>query len=143
VITPGAKLVPVLWAELGVHSLDAAIASLRTREGEKGGDPTLRKNIGQSPDGQGGLGESDIDKWRADKHLEHVIWTALRPRSKGENGRLELDRVPSCSEAVRHLDALPDDKAALAAKYIRNTPCQIQTEYRPELIAVLDRRDAG
>lgn len=140
VITPGAKLVPVLWAELAVDSLDVAIASLCKREGQKGGDPTSRNNVGQCPDGRGGLGESEIEHWRTNKGLEHVIWTALRPRSKGKNGKLEPGRVPTCSEALRHLDALPSDIAALAAKYIRNTPSQIQTEYRQVILRTLDRR---
>ena len=143
VITPGAKSVPVLWAELDVDSLDEAIRALCKREGEKSGKSISRKNIGQCPDSHGGLGASEIEKWRAGKRLEHVIWTALPPRSReNDDGDLMKSRVPSCSEAVRHLDRLCDESAARAANYIRKTPCQIQTEYRAALTAALDRRDA-
>lgn len=137
VITPGAKLVPVLWAELDVQSLDKAIASLAKREGPKGGKPTSLKNIGQCPGGHSGPGLSEIAAWRSDSQVEHVIWAALPPRFGGVVGH-----VPSCPEVVRYLMGLSDDKAVVAAKYIRNTPPQIQTDFRAAIVAALDRRDA-
>lgn len=115
---------PVLWAELNVATLDEAKRVLSMREG-----PGVNLNrvafwshASASPRSE----VSAIEKWALAKQDIHaVVWTALGPRFRDENGRL-----PDEQEVVAYLNALEGRQRADAEKYVRCAPAQIRTPYR-------------
>jgi hypothetical protein len=62
------------------------------------------------------------------RQLDAVVWTNLGPKWDKEIGR-----VPSASEVVEFVREQGD--ASEAAKYVRNAPAQIDTDYRRLMVA--------
>ena len=67
----------------------------------------------------------DLPKWVEGKGLRSVIWTALGPKFKGEDGH-----IPTVDEAVLYLRGLEGRIRETAELYIRRAPRQIDTQYR-------------
>lgn len=121
-------VIPVLWAELEVASLDEARDALATREGVSN-----VRSIGYwGPDAAGDhLGTAAIGDWAGQRGVAGVVWTALRPKIGEEF------RVPSEAEVIGHLQGLSGDMRDLAKEYVRLTPRQIVTPYRTAIEATL------
>jgi hypothetical protein len=64
--------------------------------------------------------------------LDVVIWTALPPKFRGENGKM-----PSADDVITHLSDLRHEKRKHAEQYIRMTPRQIDTNYRRQIEVAL------
>jgi hypothetical protein len=67
----------------------------------------------------------ELPKWAQGKALRSVIWTALGPKFKDEDGR-----IPTADEAVLYLRGLEGRVRETAELYIRRAPRQIDTRYR-------------
>jgi hypothetical protein len=115
VITRGAKPVQTLWILLDSPNIDEAKEALRKREettllnikSMKKGDPLNSDEV-----------EKPISEWLNSKpELDAVIWTGLPPKlpTKG---------------VIEYLHGLENGTLIAAETYIRNTPKQIDTEYR-------------
>jgi hypothetical protein len=72
-----------------------------------------------------------LSQWAADRELNSVIWTALRPRFNEE------ERSPSLNEVVTYLRGLTGSRRDRAQQYIENAPRQIDTNYRRKIEAEL------
>lgn len=124
VVAESQSVCPVLWTELDVVTLDEAKRVLSMREG-----PGVNLNrvafwsrASASPHSE----VSAIEEWALAKQDIHaVVWTALGPRFRGENGRF-----PDEQEVVAYLNALEGRQRADAEKYVRCAPAQIRTPYR-------------
>ena len=129
VVVGGGSRSPVLWAELLVPDLEAAVAALAARE-----SVLIRESIGRWPARRGlSFPHQDvIGSWAEERGLAGVVWTALKPGMQGRRGF-----VPTLDELVRHLHGLDARSRDNAAAYIRNAPRQIRTAYRPALEAEL------
>jgi len=136
VITPGAKRVPVLWAELEVSSFDEAINALANREGRKGGGPTRQENIGRWPSGHNFPETEVIAEWESTKGFNGVVWTALRP-----NFQDCQQNVPQLSDVLEYIMGLTGPEARVAKRYILKTPAQIETGFRAAIERALDPSD--
>lgn len=125
VISENAKPIRTLWALMTSLTLDDAKESLRKREG------VLSKNIDTSIASISISEETDdniklsIQGWLSKSNLDAAIWTNLPPKFNGNNGDF-----PKIKDAVDYLKTLDVHQRNLAEEYIRNTPKQIDTEYR-------------
>ena len=123
------KLVPSLWARMKVESLDEAVKALAWREGPPGKSlSNPERDIGRWPRDDGEPNIIDLGNWASQNNVDHVIWTALRPRFKN-NGD-----APTENEAVEYLRDLSGTEQANAKKYVRCAPKQINTAYRKRII---------
>ena len=124
VVENSAEAVPVLWARLGVESIDDARRGLAEREGI-----CLSKyprSIGHwSRAGESVHAESAaIGEWARAKGAAGTVWTALKPRF---NNKLV---TPTCEQVIACLRSLEDTKRTKAEEYVRKAPPQIRTAYR-------------
>jgi hypothetical protein len=76
VITTGAKLVPVLWSQLRVRSIEESRDAFRTRDG------CSINAVGYwTPAGATKTDETAIiGQWAKAKGITGVVWTALKPK---------------------------------------------------------------
>ena len=122
--------VPSLWAKMKVESLDEAVNALAKREGRPGrplSNPD--RDIGRWPRDNGDPSIVNLASWASSRGIDHVIWTALRPRYKDTNGRW-----PTKEEAVEYLSELSGTTRDLAEEYVRYAPQQIHTAYREHIV---------
>lgn len=131
VVAEGARLCTTLWCELAVRDLDEAIQVLQHRE-----NTPNENSIGRWPNATARKWpySAHVAAWAEARGLVGVVWTALWPGWIGSRGL-----VPTMEEAVTYLQGLDPATVALAASYIRSTPAQVVTEFRPALEAELDR----
>ena len=126
VIAAGAGHVTTLWAQLQVDSLEEARISLARREG------TTLNNIGVWPANRASLVADDVQQviasWAVKRKLGAAVWTALPPKWNGEAGRM-----PSEAEVIEYLRRLTDPTRSIAEEYVRKTPRQVRTSYRPAI----------
>ncbi|MCO5155926.1 MAG: hypothetical protein M9945_04090 [Aquamicrobium sp.] len=124
VVCDGAPVVKTLWGALAVQTLDAAKEALAVREGVK--PANIRYSVGWwSPTGVSQHpGAEAIAEWAAGRHLQGVVWTALKPKLGSDY------RVPTQDEVIKHLARLQGTERDVAEEYIRLTPRQITTPYR-------------
>ena len=120
-----AEPVPSLWGRMNVGTLEEAIRALAKREGRGKPLSNSERDIGQWPRDDGTPTIIDLESWATRQGVDHVVWTALRPKFRGKD-----DCWPSAAEAVDHLNALSDKTRPKAEQYVRNTPHQIDTAYR-------------
>jgi hypothetical protein len=124
VLMEGGPAVPTFWAPVVPTTVDEAREALRQRE-------DVRRNanawIGSIPGPAGVqyLHADVIGRWLERNGADAVVWTALPPKSRNENGR-----VPSLDEAVAYMRSLADDDLQRAETYVRRTPLQIRTPFR-------------
>lgn len=122
VINEGSEALPVLWAKMDVDTLEEAIDNLRDRE------ETAKRYIGHWVSGNNSPSDiCELADWAESKSVKAVVWTALPPRFRDENGT-----APSIHEAIEYLLKLNPDKREPAEEYVRKTPLQIRTKYRVE-----------
>jgi len=124
VLVPGSKVIRVLWA-LFSHG-DPEMAKRELAERERISEECIEKSIGVwSPEATANDDVANsISHWAINKDLDFVVWTALRPKFKGEY------RVPEVEEVIQFLSKLPYEKSKYAQEYIRRAPIQIDTDYR-------------
>lgn len=125
-LCPGACLCPTYWAWLDTGDLEAARAMLRAREKIT---PERPEWVGSVPVEGGSHGQdattATIDAWRRARGIDAVVWTALPPRFRGQDGR-----APDPHEVLQWLATRSGDVREAAAHYIRRTPAHIDTRYR-------------
>ena len=125
VIAETAKPIRTLWALMATEDLDTAINSLLVREG------IPIKNLNGSIGSIISTEETEDDvkliikDWANRLGLDAVIWTNLPAKFQGTN-----KRVPNLTEAIDYLKSLDVNAKSNAEEYIRNTPRQIDTDYR-------------
>nr|WP_315158793.1 hypothetical protein [uncultured Flavobacterium sp.] len=134
VITPNGTEVPTLYSVSSFDSLDLAVLNLAVREGSG------RKSIGcydKSKDEFYPIDFSfkeNIKNWIQTTDFDAVIWTNLPEK-------LDLENVTKTEKdpdgRIDYLQNLKGSKSALAEEYIRNTPKQIATKYRNQIIKTL------
>ncbi len=128
VIDTDARDVPVLWSELQVPSLGAAVNALAAREGV-----TRLASIGRWPSSS--QFEDRIGKWAIDKQIDGVVWTALKPGFPDSRGT-----TPTLADLTAHINGLSAEQRARAAEYVTRAPVQIDTPMRQELEEALGAR---
>ncbi len=121
---------PTYYAVSGSKGLDEARENLRIREGM-----THVNGVGYVDLRTGEVSARVkerhphaipvIANWAREKGFGAVIWTAL-----ASNFAEVTSRVYSIDEALAYLGELPSEKFALAARYIRMAPLQVQTPFR-------------
>jgi hypothetical protein len=132
VIVAGGDLIPALWSQLTVASMEEAISALADREGVTKADV-----IGRWPNHTSARYpcEDVIGDWARGNGLSGVVWTALPPgMAKARH------QVPALKEILRYFDGLADGEQLRAAEYIAKAPPQIRTPYREELSAYFRAR---
>jgi len=128
VIEEDATPVRTLWAVMDAADVEAAKEALRQRE-----DVPSTKDIGLWNKGEAPPATTpQLPEWAEPHGVNAVIWTALRPKFKGNN-----DRVPEIDEVLHHLRQLRGAKRDNAERYIRLAPRQIDTAYRRTIEAEL------
>lgn len=122
-----ADAVTSLWARMTVDRLDAAVVALATREG------TTVYNIGRWSTGASDPSNiADLGSWAARQGIDSVIWTALGPNFRHNDGRPRT-AAPTADDVVAYLRQLSNDgKAANAAEYVRRAP--VDTAYRQRIV---------
>jgi hypothetical protein len=121
VVAPGAPAVPTLWTELGVITLDEAKDALRRREKTSEGNVAYWSPARWSQHEEAKV----IGEWAKAKGIEAVVWTALRPKFDGENGRF-----PTEDEVIAYLKTRDTSVRERAREYIERAPEQVRTPYR-------------
>lgn len=124
VLLPTGTEIRSLWAPFSVTGITEARKALGKREGlsEKNYEKYIA--VWSTADQQDPEPPS-IRVWAQGLGLNAVVWTALPPRFRGEDGR-----VPTIEEAVQHLRDLPHECRRNAERYIRMAPRQVDTLYR-------------
>jgi hypothetical protein len=132
VIAEGVEPVQVLWTLMDTTSVEDARRALGKREGIR--EKNWSRYIGswQRSDGAAPAVIPTLSQWAESKELDAVIWTALAPKFRGEDGyRASADEV--CS----YLVGLDDQPRNLAEEYVRKAPLQIDTPIRRSIEATL------
>lgn len=124
VICEGRPAVKTLWVALDVQTLNDAKHALAEREGIKLDD--IRYSIGywSLAGASNHPAAAEIGRWAAERGIEGVLWTALKPKIGNEY------RLPTQEEVIRHLRELRGIERDTAEEYIRHAPRQIATPYR-------------
>lgn len=125
VLTPPVKPVPTLWAQLATLSVTDAREILREREGTA--SRYIASQLRQGPPG-GSAAHRIVHAWLQDQKIEAAVWTALPPKWNRES-----HRMPTQEECVEFLRTRKGDEALAAEEYVRRTPIQICTTFRPRI----------
>lgn len=134
VITPNGTEVPTLYSVSSVDSLDLAVLNLAVREGSG------RKSIGYYDKSKDEFSpiefsfKEHIKNWIQTTDFAAVIWTNLPEKLNLEN-MTKTEKDPD--GIIDYLQNLKGSESALAEEYIRNTPKQIVTKYRNQIIKTL------
>lgn len=134
VITPNGTEVPTLCAVSSFDNLDLAVLNLAVREGSG------RKSIGSYNKSKDEFSPIDfsfkdnIKNWIQTTDFDAVIWTNLPEKLNLENVT-KTEKDPD--GRIKYLQNLKGTQSALAEEYIRNTPKQIATTYRKQIIETL------
>jgi hypothetical protein len=133
VLVQGFASVPTLWSAFNTRDLATARESLRQREGvfrSRADDFIACWRRGEEPASEP---DATISHWAAGRNLEAAVWTNLRPKFAGTDGR-----IPTEVELVAYLQALEGETRVAAERYVRRTPPQIATAYRRAIEGTLD-----
>ena len=134
VITPNGTEVPTLYSVSSFDSLDLAVLNLAVREGSG------RKSIGYYDKSKDEFSpiefsfKENIKNWIQTTDFAAVIWTNLPEKLNLEN-MTKTEKDPD--GRIDYLQNLKGSESALAEEYIRNTPKQIATKYRNQIIKTL------
>ena len=134
VITPNGTEVPTLYSVSSFDSLDLAVLNLAVREGSG------RKSIGYYDKSKDEFSpiefsfKEHIKNWIQTTDFAAVIWTNLPEKLNLEN-MTKTEKDPD--GRIDYLQNLKGSESALAEEYIRNTPKQIATKYRNQIIKTL------
>ena len=134
VITPNGTEVPTLYAVSSFDSLNLAVLNLKKREG------TNEKYIGSYMKSKDEFSpiefayKDNIKNWIQTSDFDAVIWTNLPEKLNLEN-MTKTEKDPD--GRINYLQNLKGSESALAEEYIRNTPKQIATKYKTQIIKTL------
>jgi hypothetical protein len=132
VLVAGAQPVPCLWTELDYTAPHHAQEALAGREGCT--LPGIGLWPGDAP--AHSPGTEAVAAWAATKGVGAVVWTALKPRFDGIDGK-----APETAEAaVEYLGKLDEKRQAKAREYVERAPAQVRTAYRQAMERVLGWR---
>ena len=137
VITPNGTDVPTLYSVSSFDSLDLAVLNLKRREG------TVEENIGYYDRTKEEFFPKDfsfkenIKNWIQTTDFDGVIWTNLPENWEIRNEEKVVIKTIDPNDRIDYLQNLKGSESALAEEYIRNTPKQIVTKYRKQIIEVL------
>lgn len=134
VITSRGTEVPTLYSVSSFDTIDLAVLNLAVREGSG------RKSIGyfnKTKDEFSPIDfpfKSNIRNWIQTTDFDAVIWTNLPEKwILNEENKKEFDS----NGRIKYLQSLKGNQSAVAEEYIRNTPKQIATTYRKQIIETL------
>mgnify|MGYP003575943493 CR=1 FL=1 len=127
VITPSAQTVPTLWTEVDYALPEDAQSALAAREGS----PIHAIGLWPGPAPRYAVGADQIVSWAVAQNIGAVVWTALRPKFGGEDGRAP----ESAAAAIAYLRGLDSETLPKALAYIKSAPSQVQTGFRAALEA--------
>ena len=134
VISPNGTAVPALYSVSSFDTMDLALLNLAVREGSG------RKSIGYYDKSKDEFHPKDykfkenIKNWMSTTDFDGVIWTNLPEKLNLEN-MTKTEKDPD--GRIDYLQNLKGSESALAEEYIRNTPKQIATKYRTQIIKTL------
>ncbi|WP_165783982.1 hypothetical protein [Flavobacterium alvei] len=137
VITPNGTEVQTLYAVSSFDNLDLAVLNLKKREG------TVKENIGYYDKTKDEFSPIDflfkesIKNWIQTTDFDAVIWTNLPENWEIRNEEKVVIKTIDPNDRIEYLQNLKGAESALAEEYIRNTPKQIATTYRKQIIEVL------
>ena len=138
VITPNGTEVPTLYSVSSFDSLDLAVLNLKKREG------TVKENIGYYdktkdeffPPNFPIKEKDNIKNWIQTTDFDAVIWTNLPEKWDITENKAVIKTIDP-NDRINYLQNLKGLESALAEEYIRNTPKQIATTYRKQIIEIL------
>jgi hypothetical protein len=132
VVVQGFEPVTTLWSLFNTGDLKAARESLRERERI----PKSRSTdlIAHWRRGENSASEphATISAWATGEGLEAAVWTNLKPKFDGIDGR-----VPTETELIAYLQTLEGEVRAAAEEYVRRASRQIATVYRRAIESAL------
>jgi hypothetical protein len=128
VLSEGAAPVRSLWAIMERDDVSAAKEALRVREGM---NTAAKIGAFETGNAEPALINS-CNAWLASNGIEAVVWTALPPKFN------DVERLPTENEVVEYLAGLRGPERDVAQEYVRNTPIQIDTNYRRTIEARLN-----
>ena len=134
VITANGTDVKTLYSVSSFNSLDLAVLNLKKREG------TNEKYIGSYNKSKDEFSpiefpyKDNIKNWIQTSDFDAVIWTNLPEKLNLEN-MTKTEKDPD--GRINYLQNIKGSESALAEEYIRNTPKQIATKYRTQIIKTL------
>ena len=137
VITPNGTEVPTLHSVSSFDSLNLAVLNLKKREG------TSEKYIGYYNKTKDEISPIDfsfkenIKNWIQTTDFDAVIWTNLPENWEIRNEKKVVIKTIDPNNRIEYLQNLKGSESALAEQYIRNTPKQIATTYRKQIIEIL------
>lgn len=137
VITPNGTEVPTLYSVSSFDSLDLAVLNLAVREGSG------RMSIGSYNKSKDEFSPIDflfkenIKNWIQTTDFDAVIWTNLPENWEIRNEEKVVIKTIDPNNRIEYLQNLKGYQSALAEEYIRNTPKQIATSYRKQIIETL------
>jgi hypothetical protein len=122
VLLDGVAPVPTRFVELAYNTAEQAQEALAGREGS--GVESIGLWPGPAP--KHAVGAAAIAAWSETQGFDAVVWTALKPKFRGEFGR-----VPSGSDDVLdYLRGLDAETMARAREYVCRAPAEVRTSYR-------------
>jgi hypothetical protein len=127
VLSEGAAPVRSLWAIMECDDLSTAKDALRMREGMRTAEKIGAMKAGEAEPAL----INGCSAWLASSGIDAVVWTAIAAKFNG------TERLPTEDEVVAYLESLRSPKRDLAETYVRNTPIQIDTNYRRTIEARL------
>ena len=136
VITPNGTEVPTLYAVSSFDSLNLAVLNLKKREG------TNEKYIGSYKKSKDEFSpkefpyKENIKNWIQTTDFDAVIWTNLPEKWDITENKAVIKTIDP-NDRINYLQNLKGLESALAEEYIRNTPKQIATTYRKQIIEIL------
>ena len=83
------------------------------------------------------LFKESIKNWIQTTDFDAVIWTNLPENWEIRNEEKVVTKTIDPNNRIEYLQNLKGSESALAEEYIRNTPKQITTTYRKQIIEVL------
>ncbi|MDC8786310.1 hypothetical protein [Roseateles koreensis] len=111
-----------MWAELDYATVDSARAALAGRES----CDLQAIGLWPGPAPRHSVGAGEIAEWAQAKGFDTVVWTALRPKFAGVNGKAP----ESADMAVAYLKGLSSEAGAAAREYVERAPAQVCTPFR-------------
>lgn len=118
-----------LWTLMSSTNLEDAKKALAKREGIP--ELYIKNSIGfwdRNTGTMNGLFGNEIGEWGEQFKIDAIVWTNLKYGFKKSR-----DKMPSCSEIIKHLNELPYEIKKVAKEYVQKAPTQIDTEYRRQI----------
>jgi hypothetical protein len=112
-----------MWALMTCQTLEEARRALAQREGipDKNAEKHICSWTRGDPERECII---EIGAWALSKGIDHIIWTALPPKFKGQ------EIAPAFEDVLLFLSQLSGPARDNAENYVRNAPAQIDTQCR-------------